>query len=217
VNQIEALTAPLILEAMELPAGTTGIDCLTLLDSHSAAALKSADAEFALQYLDRITAASRDAVLRARLALGLIAHDRGGNWTPSATLGGADGLDAVRRARALAIPKETTIWIPLEEWSGPASGAIGYVNAAASVIQTADFRAGLYVGFAEHPLTPEQLWELLVTLYWHSCSIVPDVARCNYCMKQTKPNTWLAGVLVDHNEIMSDLLGRLPTFVVAKQ
>jgi len=201
-------------QLIELPAGAAAIDCATKLNEQSAAALKAAGVAGVLRYLTTLTDGEVRDILEAELALGVIANDRG-NWTPSGYYGDFDGWQTVARLKALKLPEGLTAWYPLEMWHGASDGAILAVDAYARAVQAANFEAGLYVGYAAAPLTSEQLWRLGVTRYWRSCSEVPEVAECGYCMQQQyPPNQHVAGVQVDRDLVQADALGRLPHWAV---
>jgi hypothetical protein len=202
------------LVAVPAKPGQRGVDMVTMLTAASATALKAAGMEFVGRYLGSLSAAEAAAITGAGLNLTLICYSHAPGYEATAELGQSDGANAVRHASQIPIPQGCTIWIDSETWA-KGSDIIGYIDAMAKVIQSAGYEAGLYVGFDDYPMTPEQLYALAVVRYWHSCSIVPAVARRGYSMVQSAPNSWVAGVQVDVDVVQADMLGDVPTFVAA--
>jgi hypothetical protein len=202
------------LVAVPARPGMQGVDCVTVLTPAHCVALKAAGIEFAGRYVGHVSPAERDAILGAGLQLTLVAgYSRAPGWTPTRDEGQADGASAVQHALALGIPQGCTLWLDLETWLG--GDPIAWVDMAAEVIQQAGYEAGLYVGYDDAPISPLALWQLAVTRYWKSCSRVPVPANRGWCMVQTAPNSMLAGVQVDRNDVLADMLGDVPTFAAA--
>lgn len=195
--------------AAQATDGMQGVDCVTVLDAVHCTALRLNGIQFAGRYLGHISAAELDAILSAGLLCTFVAgYSRSPGWVPTEAEGQADGASAVQHALALGLPQGVTIWLDLETWLG--GDPVAWVNAAARVIQAADFEAGLYVGYDDVPLSPLALYALAVTRYWKSCSRTPTPATRGFCMVQSAPNTWVAGVQVDRNVVKVDALGAVP-------
>jgi Domain of unknown function (DUF1906) len=196
-----------------------GVDCITALNSDTAAALKSAGAEFVCRYFGHVTATELAAILGAGLGLAPIAgYGRGGSWNKAT--GAADANFALEAARSLGVPLRgdvdlLTFWCDLEGSDMAADDARAYVQAWAGMIASSGACPGLYVG-AGVPLSAEELYALPVKAYWRSCSAVPEVAQVGYQMIQlTPPNQMLAGVQVDFDVVQADRAGRLPAMIWA--
>jgi hypothetical protein len=211
------------LNIVRAPDGSVGVDCVTILTPHSAAALKAAGAAFVVRYLGSLSIVERDAILGAGLGLMLVTFSRAPGWPsangpifPSAELGASDGASSVAQAKKLGLPAGVQLW---RDFEGPPAGTtaeqtIAYVNAWTDAVVAAGYVAGLYVGFGI-PLTPEQLYDLKVTAYWHSCSQVPEVAVRGYQMRQAyPPNQTLGGVSVDIDHVSADAMGDTPLMLV---
>jgi hypothetical protein len=207
-----ALSASAIGRVAPARVGARGIDCVTVLTLATATALRADGAEFAVRYLNALSSLEKGAILASGMAIQVVGgYSLRPGWSPSSGHGSSAGLDAVRLARALGLPAGLTVWYDLEGWVGPSQNAVDDVNAWADVVVKAGYEPGLYVGYADRPLTPDQLWGLAVVRYWHSCSIVPNVSRRGYCMiQEAPPNQVLAGVQVDRDRVQADLLGDVP-------
>lgn len=199
------------MRARELVPGQIGVDLDSPLSALQCHALQAArGCSFAVRYLSELTAIEAEAISGAGWGLMGVTHPRG---TVSSTFGQADGVQAAAHARAVGLPTGVHLWLDLESWQGD---AIGYVNAWAAQVKQAGYLAGLYVGAAASPLTPDELWSLEVSAYWESCSIVPEVAHAGYMMEQlTPPDLVIAGTLVDLDVVRADRKGRLPVAAFA--
>jgi hypothetical protein len=204
------------LSAVAATSGARGVDCVTILTPASAARLKADGHDFAVRYLGSVSTTERDAILGAGLALLFVGYSRKPGWSPSANLGAQDGATAVAHAKALGLPTGLSLFCDLETPNPTSASAdiIAYVNAWSTVVQGAGYIAGLYVGFG-CGLTSQELYDLKVTGYWHSCSYVPDVAVRGYQMIQdTKANQIVDGVQVDTDVIKTDALGSVPMWLI---
>jgi len=199
------------MRARELVPGQIGVDLDSPLSAKQCHDLQTArGASFAVRYLSELTAIEGEAITGAGWGLMGVTHPRG---TLSDTFGQADGVTAASHARAVGLPEGIHLWLDLESWSGD---AIGYVNAWAAQVTSAGYLAGLYVGYADAPLTPDELYDLDVQAYWKSCSEVPEVAHASYMMIQlTPPDLVIAGTLVDLDVVQGDRKGRLPVAAFA--
>jgi len=187
-----------------------GVDTVQRLTPTTAAGLKREGMQFAVRYLGSVTAEELCAILSAGLA-----------FMPVTFAKHYNGMSAVAALRALSIPEGCTVWLDLEGETDPPAAIIAKINAWAGQIQAGGYEAGLYVG-AGCVLTSEELYRLKVTRYWDSCSREIDrdgraaAPRCDYCMTQMRPfNTTIAGVIVDVDVVQRDVMGRLPSWVVA--
>jgi len=193
-----------------------GVDTVARLTPDLCKNLKANGMTFAVRYLGGATQQEVTDILASGLALMLVTYSRTSGWVPSKDLGDKDGVAAVARAKALGAPPAVTIWLDLEGCAGPASATTEWVNAWADKIKMAGYEPGLYVGAAPGGLDSKSLYALRVVRYWHSCSEVPEVATCGYCMRQLRPwNAMVGGVQVDVDVIEEDLKHRLPTWIVA--
>jgi hypothetical protein len=198
------------------PFPALGIDCVTVLDATSAAALKAAGMQFAIRYLGSVTASELEAILDAGLFFMPVTFSRGGGWVPTAAMGASDGQQDVQHLKALGIITGCTVWIDLEgvDPATPADVVSAWVNARAAVLKSAGFDVGLYVG-ANCILSSEQLYALpTVDRYWKSLSKVPE-PTCGFAMYQLYKTVTVAGVEVDVDCIQYDWQGRLPIVVGA--
>ena len=87
------------------------------------------------------------------------------------------------------------------------------VNTWADTISAAGFTPGLYVG-ANCGMTAEELYQLRVTRYWRSMSLVPT-PQCGFVMSQLYPTTTVAGVGVDIDVPQQDWQGRTTMMIGA--
>lgn len=208
------------------PMGAVGCDMLTPLTSYTAVALAGyalpgtkTGIAFVGRYLENLTA--QEIAICHSVDLGIVligeAHPAE-QWTPTATLGSADGLRLVTKTRGLSIPGGGRIWCDLETPIATATSAdvALYAKGWCDVVN-ASFDGGGYVG-AGIPCTPQQLYLLPFHGYWHSLSNVQPVANVDYQQIQLFPTTTLqlpTGPLeVDLNIVQQDKRGRLPTMLV---
>lgn len=182
---------------------TWGVDTLLTLTRESAIALVAKGCAFRGGYVDHVTPQE----IADQLSVGLA-------FTPIGYAMQLDGAHLVRRLRELNVPAGVTIWLDVEGLELEANETILRVNGCANTLQVAGFEAGMYVG-AGCPLSSNQLTNLAVTRYWHSCSRALTPAR-GYCMRQLRPDDVLvAGVKVDVDVVEPDYQGDVPTFVTA--
>lgn len=198
--------------------GAKGIDCDTPLDASAARRLKAAGITFVVRYISDVKPSELDDILGADLAFMGVGHVRYTGWQPSPGMGAVDGLNIAHAARALHLPDGATFWCDVEDVADEASATdvIGYVNAWAASVSGAGGVPGLYVGF-KSVLTAAQLYHALtVTRYWKSGSSVPTPVQRGFCMEQLTPlDVMFEGIKVDHDVVLGDVLGDVPTWVVA--
>jgi len=179
---------------------TWGVDTLLTLTRESAISLVTKGCVFRAGYIDHVTAEE----LADQMSVGMA-------FSPVTYAGEFDGAHCVARLQALGIPEGVTVWVDVEGQGLEVAETIARVNAWANSVQAAGFEAGMYVG-AGCPLTPNQLTNLAVTRYWHSCSRALEPAR-GYCMRQLRPDDVLvAGVKVDVDVVDPDYCGDVPVF-----
>jgi hypothetical protein len=208
-----------------VPYGAVGIDCLTPLTPAMLLALKTyvlpgtkTGITFVIRYLENLTATEVANILAAGFGLIVIGESRPNGYIPSAADGTADGQREAAKVNALGLPHGLTVGCDLEGMGGTAADTIAYANAWAQAVVAVGL-AMAYVG-AGIPLTPQQLWLLLDTLYWHSLSSVQQVAVCDYAMIQGYPTQTLdlgSGLTLeaDINFCYRDKLGRAPFMVTS--
>jgi hypothetical protein len=203
------------MQAVTATSGAKGVDTVAHFTAKNCADLKAAGYDFVLRYLGSLSAAEIGIIIGEGLAVMPVTFCRAEGWRPNKAMGTQDGQQAVRQLQALAMPPGVTVWRDLEGVAVGGAPVSDYVNAWAHEVKAAGYDAGLYVG-AESGLSSNALWLLAVERYWHSCSRVPDVATCGYCMVQEyPPNKHICNVQVDTDVIIADKLGRLPTWATA--
>ncbi|HXZ08660.1 MAG TPA: glycoside hydrolase domain-containing protein [Paraburkholderia sp.] len=190
--------------------GARGVDTTTLLTDTTAAALKNADVDFALQYLGEVTPAALDAILGAGLA-----------FMPVTFADQFNGGTTVAELRALGLPAGCTVWLDVESVTALTSTQLQTViNSWTDTVAAAGYMPGLYVGEG-CGLTSDELYALHVVRYWKSPSTILDDSgqlaqpTCGYCMYQLWPTVTWGGVAVDLDFVQEDTQGRLPVWVVA--
>lgn len=194
------------------PFPALGVDCITVLNATSAAALKAAGMRFAIRYLGSITPIELAEILGAGLVFMPVTFSRAPGWVPTAAMGTSDGQTDVQHIKALGLPSGCTVWIDLEGAIGSASTVSAWVNARAQVIRLSGYDVGLYVGYGS-VLDSAQLYALAeVDRYWKSLSDVPT-PTCGFSMMQLWKTTVVAGVSVDVDCIQYDYNDRLPNVV----
>jgi hypothetical protein len=194
----------------------TDTSLLEFLQSASGSLLlPSSGLKFAVRYAGDVTPEEAGAILSAGLLLSLVQHPRTGPLTGS--LGSADGLSVVTQAQALGFPAGATIWCDLESWIASVADACNYVNEWSACIVRGGYEAGLYVGWAQVPLSPIVLAGLASTGYWRGCSAnIPEPWDIGWQLDQFAPgDQQLGGILVDYDVVKQDFKGRLPTFAAA--
>ena len=198
--------------------------------------MRAADYRFAIRYVSigatnkDATRVELDAILDAGLGLALVQRVRwAGEWRPTAKLGAQDGATAARHASALGYPPGGLLWCDLEGVAGYSpdrqgkirprslpSDIIAHLNAWASAVVAAGFRAGLYVG-AGCGLSGAHLGALpLFHAYWDSCSRNPVPSPRRWQLVQ-EGERWvdlgMAGKLcIAPDVVRMDARGDLPLF-----
>jgi len=198
--------------------GARGFDTPDVLTDQALREARSGGFTFCLRYLafmdyDRpgdMDGAEAARILEAGLALMPIYPYAGDNWRPTGW-GTTYGQRAVDSARRIGFPAGVNIWVDVEAVNGatPASDVITFVNEWSSVVASAGFVPGIYVG-ANSGLDGNQLYNsLTLEHYWKSGSLVPAIPTRGYQMIQTIPGTprSIGGVSIDTNVTQTDGLG----------
>lgn len=131
-------------------------------------------------------------------------------WDPRAHSGAVDGATAAEWAQGIGYP-DAHIWQDLEGVlvGTPGSACIVYSNSWAGRILQSGFRAGLYVGF-DVPLSPQELYEHLShNSYWKDAG-PREVAERGFAVQQLSPKKTVAGLRIDEDVVVADLLGEIP-------
>lgn len=199
--------------------GAKGFDTIASIDPVAAARLKKAGMDFAVRYLGSLTSKEIDGMNEAGLAVMPVTYGMKHGTQLTASLGTLYGQSTVIRCNQINIPKNTTIWLDLEDCFGEPDDIMAFVNKWAEQVSQAGYMPGLYVGFGAK-LTSEQLYSLAVVRYWQSLSKETDARGalaepgCGWCMIQLYPaNQDVAGVQVDFDVIQSDYKGRVPNWI----
>lgn len=194
------------------PSGRVGFDTDTKLDLATAQLFRQSGYDFCLRYLSLSGENSYDldrdeaqAILEAGLALMPVQHVRYAGWMPDASLGTQTGKTAADNAIQVGFPTKVNIWLDLEgiNPAATATDVISYCNSWYEAVAQAGYTPGLYVG-ANSILDSQQLYSSLkFQHYWHSLSIVPNVAVRGYQMIQSDGGT-VHGVGIDKNVTQAD-------------
>jgi hypothetical protein len=201
------------------PYPSLGIDCITVLDGTSCAALKAARISWVVRYLDTLTPTELAAILDSGLGVSFCSYAPVGGWMPSIGRAEVSGRQALDRLQALKIPSGVVEWTDLE---GVSSGAMpadieAWGNTRAGVTAAAGYIPGLYVGEGGG-LTGEELYGLAFRRYWRSLSDVPAPAPRGFCICQQYAAApfVLGGVQVDVDSVQYDWMDNLPDMVWAE-
>jgi hypothetical protein len=194
------------------PSGRVGFDTDTKLDLATAKLFRQSGYDFCLRYISLSNENSYDldreeaqVILNAGLALMPVQHVRYAGWLPNAALGTQTGKTAADNAIQVGFPSKVNVWLDLEGISSAATATdvIAYCNSWYDAVAQAGYLPGLYVG-ANSILDSQQLYSNLnFQHYWHSLSIVPNVAVRGYQMIQTDGGT-VHGIGIDKNVTQAD-------------
>jgi hypothetical protein len=191
------------------------------MDAVRATSLLQAGLKFAVRYLGSLSASESETILAAGLGLMPVTYGQGANWSPTsggpaANMGTAAGRTDLQHLANAGLPKGCTVWIDLEGVSPSATAAdVGaWVNARASVLRSAGWDAGLYVG-ADSVLNSAELYALVsIDRYWKSLSDV-STPTCGWSLIQLYKTVTIAGTEVDVDAIQYDYQSRLPNMIFA--
>jgi Domain of unknown function (DUF1906) len=193
-------------------SGRVGFDTDTKLDLATAKLFRQSGYDFCLRYLSLNNESSYDldrdeaqAILDAGLALMPVQHVRYAGWMPDAALGTQTGKTAANNAIQVGFPSHVNVWLDLEgvSASATAQSVIDYCNGWYEAVAAVGYLPGLYVG-ANSILDSQQLYSALkFQHYWHSLSIVPNVAVRGYQMIQSDGGT-VHGIGIDKNITQTD-------------
>jgi hypothetical protein len=199
-----------------VPVGSIGFDCVTTLDSTSAARMKGVGFDFAVRYLGGVSVSEMGDILGAGLGLELVTYSRAPGWTPSAALGSQDGAQDVAQLHALGVGAGMVVWIDLEGSGGDMSATTEWINARSQALVAAGYIAGVYVG-SGCVLDGAQLYALPhVSRYWRAFNEGIPVPSCGFCQMQLyPPDQTVEGIEIDHDATQQDYSGRVPTMLVA--
>lgn len=187
-------------------------DCYAPCSRSMAAAMHGAGFQGCVRDIDDLTAPELKDLLAEGLGVMVYQSAHGAGWVPSETLGNADGLRVVTKARAIGYAEGATIYNDIE---GPITTATSHeiaawANAKCDVVQKAYWKDGEYIGYGT-PLTPAELFHLFkATSYWHSGSNVADVETRGYAMRQVIMDIMYLGQRIDVNLAQPDKLRGCP-------
>jgi hypothetical protein len=194
------------------PSGRVGFDTDTKLDLSTAKLFRQSGYDFCLRYISLggensydLDTAEAEAILDAGLALMPVQHVRYAGWMPDAELGTQTGQNAADDATHVGFPPNVNVWLDLEGINPNATteAVIAYCNSWYDAVAQAGYLPGLYVG-ANSILDSQQLYDnLKFQHYWHSLSLVPNVAVRGYQMVQSDGGT-VHGVGIDKNLTQAD-------------
>lgn len=194
------------------PTGSIGFDTDTQLNLDLAKRFRQSGYQFCLRYLSLEAENSYDldhdeaqAILDAGLALMPVQHVRYAGWSPDASLGTQTGNNAADNMLRIGFPSRVNAWLDLEgiDPDAAAKDVIDYCNSWYDAVAQPGYLPGLYVG-ANSILDSQQLYsDLRFQHYWHSLSIVPDVAVRGYQMIQSDGGT-VHGISIDKNLTQAD-------------
>ncbi len=136
-----------------------------------------------------------------------------------------DGPAGVKQAQTMGFPKGSTMILDIEGLTAFHTDPlllIAKIQAWATAMVAAGFKAGAYFG-SPQPLTSEEMWKLAgITIYWRGQGAMKDrlnnlaePTKCGWGLTQAYPSQVMAGTLIDANMVSQDYLGRVPTLVVA--
>lgn len=145
----------------------------------------------------------------------LVQHVRTPPWDPRSHSGTVDGATAAEWARNIGYP-DAHIFQDLEGVlvGTTPSAVIVYSNLWAGRILQSGFRGGLYVGY-DVPLSATELYEdLSHNSYWRDAG-PREVATRGFAVQQQSPEKTIAGLRIDEDYVVADLLGEVPYACVA--
>lgn len=191
------------MKVVTLTPGARGIDTVLVLDTAKCLALRAEAVRFVVRYLGSITAHELQTITSAGLACSFVTYAK--HW---------DGPAAVKHLQEIGAPVGCVVWLDVEGVTDDPQTLIARINAWARAIKDAGYIPGMYVG-AGCPLTSVELYALVVSRYWHSCSRVTDrdgreaAPSCGWCLYQlSPPNVKVANVQVDIDFAQLDYQGR---------
>jgi hypothetical protein len=192
-------------------------DCFAPVTRSEAAAMRACGFMGVVRCLDTLTAPELQDLLAEDLGVLVYQAAHGGPWSPTATLGQADGVRAVAKAKAVGYGLGATIYNDLEDCvlTCTAADVAGYANAKFDVVEQGGWHQGEYIGF-NVPVTSAQLYSMFHSkTYWHSGSNVPDVATRGYAMRQWLMDITYRGMRIDLSLAEPDKLGGSPYWMRA--
>jgi len=201
--------------AFDVPDGTRGFDCNSVVGASDAAALVAHGYDFAIRYIRRETVHAYDLnrteanrLLDAGLGVMCVQHverDAAPWWIPTGDKGLAQGLVAVTELVQLGFPIGTMCWLDLEgvARSIPAGDVIEFCQQWYHVVKKAEYEPGIYIGY-RCGLTPVELYyRLSFRHYWGAGNLntdeYPAIRGIQMKQKWRKPADVPSGVKVDFN------------------
>ena len=199
-------------QVQSAPTGLIGFDSDTKLNLAIAKLFRQSGYQFCLRYISLEAENSYDldneeaqAILNAGLALMPVQHVRYAGWLPDAASGTQTGQNAADNAIHLGFPAGVNVWLDLEgiDPNAAPDAVVAYCNSWYEAVAKVGYLPGLYVG-ANSILDSQQLYSnLKFQHYWHSLSIVPNVAVRGYQMIQSDGGT-VHGISIDKNLTQAD-------------
>lgn len=199
-------------QVQSAPTGLIGFDTDTKLNLAIAKLFRQSGYQFCLRYIsldaensDDLDEEEAQAILNAGLALMPVQHVRYAGWLPDAALGSQTGKNAADNAIHVGFPAGINVWLDLEgiDPNAAPDAVVAYCNSWYEAVAKVGYVPGLYVG-ANSILDGQQLYaNLKFQHYWHSLSIVPNVAVRGYQMIQSDGGT-VHGVGIDKNLTQAD-------------
>jgi len=195
--------------ARACPLFTKMVDCWEPLSSADALTLKGKYGVGAVgQYLENLTAKTRDGIWAADLPILLLSDAPAGLL--SAAVGHSKAASLLTLAGALGAPKTLHLMADFEAQEGDAEG---YDTAITGDVAAGGFTPLAYVG-AGQPLTGHQLYGLPnAHLYWRGGSVGIAEPDCGFAIWQVPPLDQIlagTGTQVDVSLIGADARGRSP-------
>jgi hypothetical protein len=215
------------------PNGLRGFDTAKKLRRNVAAAFFTQGYRYCVRYVrrdkahpDDLTRREATGVLDAGLGLMIVQYvESEESWTPTAEKGQANGTTAALEAHDVGVPAGVTLWCDLEGVASatPAQQVTDYCNQWHSVVASAGYVPGLYVGWRAG-LTPTQLYKSLrYTHYWASYNLnvdeVPIVRGVQMKQSVRRASDAVPGVSFEFqtDRVRTDGLGGRPTMLAAEE
>lgn len=162
-----------------------------------------------------IDAIELEVLTKVGLEVLLVQHVRSPPWNPLEHSAFADAMAAVEHARSANYPESCHLFVDAEGIEMGVTGAQckDYYERWAAQVRAEGYAAGIYVGY-DVPMSPMQLWLLHgVNSYWTD----PGPREVNirgFSVQQFWPEKVVAGVKIDEDAIVVDLLGDTPILAV---
>lgn len=205
---------------IQVPAGTRGFDCNSVVDYGAARRFVMAGFRFALRYAPRLAAKRNDLtraeaedLLHAGLALMVVQHVEPGRWIPTPDKGTQYGAVASDHAYKCGILAGTCVWLDLESVNAsvPHSDTIRYCNNWWAQVAVAGYTPGMYVGWQSGLTAAELYHRTRFQHYWAAYNLNHDEypAIRGVCMQQ-EPEKMFQSIACDGDVALRDAKGMLP-------